>query len=169
VGARASLWSAGINPPRSNCLDGARGALQPRAWYAFTLRTRHAVAAVKWGEAPRYVLELCSHVATRGRPDALTADGRLTVKASSSAAAEHGVRPSATRHALVGLRRREGIALPACTEPRQTGSPAVTVQRVVLGHALGGSMYSRADATHAFAELTDALVCESSLRHKADV
>lgn len=165
MGARASLWSAGINPPRSHCLDGARGALQPRAWYAFTLRTRHAVAAVKWGEAPRYVLELCSHVATRGRPDALTADGRLTVKASSSAAAEHGVRPSATRHALVGLRRREGIALPACTEPRQTGSPAVTVQRVVLGHALGGSMYSRADATHAFAELTDALVCESSLRH----
>jgi len=39
----------------------------------------------------------------------------------------------------------------------------------VAGHALGGSMYSRADATHAFAELTDALVCESSLRHKADV
>ena len=61
------------------------------------------------------------------------ADGWLTVKASSPAAAGHGVRPSATRHALVGLRRREGIALPACTEPRQTGSPAVTVQRVVCG------------------------------------
>ena len=133
MGARASSWSAGINPPRSNCLDGAQGAVQPCVWYAFTLHTRHYGAAVKWGEAPRYVLELRSHVATRGRSNALTAEDWLTVKASSPAAAGHGVRPSATRHALVGLRRREGIALPACTEPRQTGSPAVTVQRVVCG------------------------------------
>jgi hypothetical protein len=147
VGAQASVWSAGINPPRWYCIDGARGAFNlvrgTRLLYAPDALGRRR------SQVGRSAASRALHVATRGRPNALTAEGWLTVKASSPAAAGHGVRPSATRHAPGVSRRWEGIALPACTEPRQTGSPAVTVQRVCGWHTLGGSMYSRADATYA--------------------
>ena len=160
MGARASSWSAGINPPRSNCLDGAQGAVQPCVWYAFTLRTRHYGAAVKWGEAPRYVLELRSHVATRGRPDAFAsrrlANGQSLVSRSSGARGQTVGNPSRTRRLTSARGHCTACVYGAATDWVPRGHRAES--------RVWGTL-SVAQCTVGPTLRTPLLACESSLRH----
>ena len=94
-------------------------------------------------------------VATRGRPDATTADGRLTVKASSPAAAGHGVRPSESRHARklrktvlhhLAWRNRDRLGPPRSPLQRAICWWMLSVAQCTVGPALRGLRADTAEA-----------------------
>ena len=109
-----------------------RAASWPFAWYVLSLGTPNAIArasvALQLSGELRGVVWLC-YMAMRGQVLTLSrAEAWLTVKASAPAAMGPGVRPSATRRAPAVALTAGGCCTTCASEPRQTWSPAVTVQ-----------------------------------------